>query len=82
MPTDRLSKTTTISLPPSMYREALDLARARGMTRSELFRDALRRYGRDEGEWQELAAYGRRRAKAAGIRTERDVERLVDGLRT
>ena len=29
-------------------------------------------------EWQVLFDYGRRKAKAAGIRTEEDVERLID----
>lgn len=29
-------------------------------------------------EWQDLLKYGRRKAKAAGIRTEKDVERLID----
>ena len=77
----RVSKTTTISLPPGLYKEALRMAKARGMTRSELFREALRRYQRDEQEWQDLLEYGRRKAEAAGIRTEEDVERLIDGSR-
>jgi metal-responsive CopG/Arc/MetJ family transcriptional regulator len=81
MPATRTSKTTTISLPPRLYRQAVRLARARGMTRSELFRDALRRYGRDEDEWQELASYGVRKAGQAGIRTEDDVERIVNEAR-
>lgn len=77
----RSSRTTTISLPPGLYKEAVSLAKAKGMTRSELFRDALRRYQRDEGEWQELAAYGNGKAREAGIRTEEDIERLIDELR-
>ncbi|HAH08270.1 MAG TPA: CopG family transcriptional regulator [Elusimicrobia bacterium] len=81
MKTKRVSKTTTISLPPGLYQEAMELARAKGMTRSELFREALRRYQRDEQEWQDLLAYGRRKAKLAGIRSEADVERLVDAGR-
>ena len=51
------------------------------MTRSELFREALRRYRRDEQEWQDLLDYGRRKAEAAGIGSEEDVERLVDESR-
>lgn len=81
MRTARVSKTTTISLPPRLYREALGLAKAKGMTRSELFRDALRRYQRDEQEWQGLLAYGRRKAAAAGIHTEAEVERIIDATR-
>ena len=77
----RLSKTTTISLPPGLYREALSIAKAKGMTKSELFREALRRYQREEGLWHGLFAYGRRRAEAAGIHTAEEVERLIDESR-
>ena len=81
MKSTRISKTTTISLPPGLYQDVLKLAKAKGMTRSELFRDALRRYQRDELEWQGLLEYGRRKAKAAGIGSEADVERLIDESR-
>lgn len=39
---------------------------------------ALRRYELEEQEWQALFDYGRRKAQVAGIRTEEDVERLID----
>ena len=77
----RIRRTTSISLPPSLYKEALRMAQAKGMTKSELFREALRRYQRDEQEWQSLMAYGRRKAETAGIRTQEDVERLIDESR-
>ena len=81
MPAQRISKTTTISLPPGLYKEALRMAKDKGMTKSELFREALRRYQRDEREWQQLMDYGRRKAQAAHIATEEDVERIVDESR-
>lgn len=81
MRTRRISRTTTISLPPTLYGEALKLAKAKAMTKSELFREALRRYQRDEQEWRALAEYGRRKAAAANIRSEEDVERLIDESR-
>ena len=77
----RNSKVVTISLPPALYARALKTARANGMTRSELLREALRRYEVEHQEWQALLAYGRRKAKAASIRTEADVERLIDAAR-
>ncbi len=77
----RTSKTTTISLPPRLYRQAVRTARANGMTTSELFREAFRGYQRQEAEWQALLAYGQRKAKAADIRTDADVERLIDAAR-
>lgn len=81
MNTGRTSKTTTISLPPKVYSEMDRLAKIKGMTRSELLRDALRRYQKEEEGWRELVAYGRGKADKAGIRTEEDVERLMDDLR-
>lgn len=81
MSTGRTSKTTTISLPPKVYSDMDRLARDKGMTRSELLRDALRRYQKDEEGWQELLAYSRGKAAKTGIRTEQDVERLMDESR-
>ena len=74
----RNSRVVTISLPPTLLARVLKTAKAKGMTRSELVREALRRYEREEQEWQALLAYGQRKAKTASIRTEEDVERLID----
>lgn len=81
MSSNRISRVTTVSLSPSLYRVAERLAEYRGMTRSELFRDALRRYEMEEGEWDELLAYGRRKAAEKGVKSERDVERLIHETR-
>jgi len=50
-----------------------------GRTRSELLREALRRY-MEEQEWKETLRYGRMRAKEKGI-TEDQVEDIVDAYR-
>ncbi len=81
MRTDRLSYTTTISLPPPLYREILKRAKASAMSTSELLREAFRRYVREEREWEELLSYGRSRARKSGVLTDRDVERLIDASR-
>jgi len=81
MRTERVSHTTTISLPPPLYREVLKRAKANAMSTSELLREAFRRYLREEREWEEILAYGRSRARKAGVRTEKDVERLIDESR-
>ena len=81
MKSRRISRTTTISFPPRLYKVILQLVRQKGMTKSELVRDALRRYQREEESWQEILVYGRRRAAAAGIKNEEDVERLIDESR-
>ncbi len=81
MQTARTSFTTTISLPPKLYKVVLATAKTKGMTNSELFREAFRRYLRDEQEWQELLSYGRFKAKKAGLQTDEAVERLIDKSR-
>lgn len=77
----RSSRVVTISLPPRLFQRVMKTARSKGMTRSELVREALRRYEFEEQEWQALFDYGRRKAHATGIRTEEDVERLIDASR-
>lgn len=74
------SKLVTISMPPALYRQARRAAREEGRTQSELLREALRRY-LFARSWQELQRYGKQRAKALGIRSERDVVRLVKEFR-
>jgi len=77
----RSSRTTTISLPPPLYKVVLATAKAKGMTNSELFREAFRRYLRDEQEWHELLSYGRAKARKARATAEGAVERLIDKSR-
>jgi Arc/MetJ-type ribon-helix-helix transcriptional regulator len=72
----RTTKTITFSLPPDMAEQVEKTMKAEGRTRSELLREALRRYFRQRQEWQRLLEYGQRRAGELGIRPE-DVDRLV-----
>ena len=71
----RTTKVTSLSLPPKLLREAELLARREGRTRSELLREALRRY-LAESRWRELQEFGRKQARKLGI-AEEDVERLI-----
>ena len=75
----RVTKTITLSLPPEMVDKIEELMKKEGRTRSELFREALRRY-MEEQEWKEITRYGRMRAKEKGI-TEDQVEDIVDAYR-
>ena len=60
-------------------RDAEAVARARGTTKSELVRDALRRQVQLE-RLRELQRYGRSRAEERGVGPE-DAEALVDEIR-
>ena len=75
----RTTSTVTFSLPPEMAERVDRLVEQEGRSRSELVREALRRYI-DDSEWQRLLDYGERRARERGIGPE-DVEQLVDEYR-
>lgn len=78
--TTRITKTWTVSLSPALVRDAERAAREENRTRSELVREALRRY-LEERRWSKLQRQTALRAQALGIRTEDDVDRLVHAVR-
>ena len=71
----RTMKILSLSLPPELLREAERVAKKEGRTKSELFREALRRYIQEQ-RWTELRQYGAGQARKLGLR-EADVEPLV-----
>lgn len=75
----RTSKILSLSLPPALLREAERLAKKEGRTKSELFREAFRRY-LHERRWAELRRYGARQSRTLGLK-ETDVSRLVEEYR-
>ena len=72
----RTTEILSISLSKKELGELAKLAKKEGRTRSELVREALRRYqaGRD---WQYLQSVGEKIAVRLGIETEEDVERIA-----
>jgi predicted transcriptional regulator len=81
MPTTRRSRVFTISMPPEMAAVAQHLAKRENRTMSELMREALRAYQRDEITrlFDETAAYAATR-NPRGY-TEEDIPRLVAEVR-
>lgn len=77
----RTRKLITISLPPAMLKDAEQIAAKEHRTKSELVREALRRYIDAERGWRALQRYGQVQAKKLGIRTEEDVARVVKEFR-
>jgi metal-responsive CopG/Arc/MetJ family transcriptional regulator len=75
----RTSKLVTISLLPELLEEAERLAKEEKRSRSEFFREAIRKYIEDK-KWERLYRYGRLKAQEQGL-VEADVERLVDEYR-
>ena len=80
-----LRKPKSISLPEPFAKEVERFAKREHQTVSELVRAALRHYMTDSqerrGAWKEVMAYGRKKAKEAGIHTEEEVYRIMDQLR-
>ncbi len=76
---NRISQPVTITLPPKLLRVADKIARDEGRTRSEFFRDALRAF-LWKRRWEDIQAYGSRRAKKMGLK-EKDIEGIVDEVR-
>ncbi len=75
----RTTKILSLSLPPEILRQAQRVAKKEGRTKSELFREALRRYIQ-ERRWAELRQYGASQVRKLGL-TEVDVEPLITGDR-
>lgn len=69
----------TISLPKQLAAEADEMARAEGKTLSAVVQDALReaRARRLNSELGALQEFWSAKAKAKGVLTERDLERLL-----
>ena len=75
----RTTKTISLSVPPEMAEKIKELMKKEGRTRSELIREALRRYV-EEQEWKEIYWYGEMKAREKGI-TEDQVEDIIDAHR-
>jgi len=73
------AKARSLSLPADVVREAERLARLEGRTKTEVLREALRRYA-TEKRWRRLQRYGAGRARKAGL-TGADVGRAVQEFR-
>jgi len=75
----RTTKTITLSLPPEMVDKIEELMKEEGRTRSELLREALRRYA-EEQEMKKIYRYGEIKTRERGI-TEDQIEDIIDARR-
>ena len=68
-----------ISLPADLAAEVEAIARDENKSLSAVVQDALRAFKRSRlrGEFRELQGYWSNRARAAGVLSERDLERLL-----
>ena len=75
------TQTINISLPSGLMDDLDLLAQKEYRNRSELIREAIRCYIREEREWKELFAYGQKQAKKIGLEREQDVDKIVKAYR-
>lgn len=66
-----------VSVPPALAKRIKKVAKEENRTRSELLREAFRRYEFDR-DWVKIKAWGKQTARRMGIKTEDDVERIAD----
>jgi CopG family transcriptional regulator / antitoxin EndoAI len=76
----RTTQPITISLPPDLLQETQRLAREESRTRTDLIRDALRQYLASR-RWQRLRQWGAETAEDLGLKTEADLQRLLNASR-
>jgi CopG family transcriptional regulator/antitoxin EndoAI len=73
------TRVRSLTLPSDVVREAERLAKQEGRTKTEVLREALRRYG-EERRWRGLQRYGAGQARKLGV-SEADVQRAVQEFR-
>jgi len=76
----RTTKPITVSLPTDLLRETQRVAKEETRSRSEVIRDALRQYLASR-RWQRLRQWGAETAERLGLKTEADLQRLLDEVR-
>jgi len=75
------TQTFNIALPKDLVEKIDELAKKEYRNRSELIREALRVYLKEESEWEEILAYGRKKGIQKGIKSEKDVDKIVNNYR-
>lgn len=75
------TQTFNIALPSSLVARMDLVATNEYRNRSELIREAVRIYLEDKLEWDDIFDFGRRAAKKVGIRSEEDVNKIVQEYR-
>jgi CopG family transcriptional regulator / antitoxin EndoAI len=76
----RTTKPITVSLPLDLLQETQRVALEEARTRTDLIRDALRQYLASR-RWQRLREWGSETAERLGLKTEADLQRLLDTAR-
>ena len=71
------TQTFNIALPKALVRAVDRQAQKEYKNRSELIRDLLQKHLERKEKWENIFAYGKRKAKEMGIKSEKDIDRIV-----
>jgi metal-responsive CopG/Arc/MetJ family transcriptional regulator len=74
-------QTFNISLPKELVRKADLVAKKEYRNRSELIKEALRSYLQNREAWSQIFAAGARAARKLGIKSEKEVYKIVEEYR-
>ena len=75
------TRTLNIALPKELVKKVDEVARREYRNRSELIREAIRRYMKDLDDWERIFEYGKNVGKKMGIKSEEDVNKIVHEYR-
>ena len=76
----RTTKIMTFPLPPEMVKEVERIVKKENRTKSELFREALRKYI-DDKRWLKIRQWGLKTSQELGVSIEEDVDKLIHEFR-
>ena len=76
----RTTKPITISLPTNILRETERIAKEEVRTRTDVIREALNQYVASR-RWRRLRQWGAQTAERLDLKTEDDLENLLDHVR-
>lgn len=73
--------TINLSLPKKLLSQIDQQSKKEARSRSELIREATRNYLKRIAAWDAIFKYGRKKAKELGIKSEKDVYRMIQEYR-
>lgn len=71
------TQTFNIALPKDLVKAVDRQAKKEFKNRSELIRDLLQRHLERKEKWKSIFAYGKRKAREMGIKSEKEIDEIV-----
>lgn len=72
----RNSRVVSVSLAPAVYEMMEKIRRQEDKSRSELFKEMIRKYNEDK-RWERIYRWGRETAKKFNIKSEADIDKIL-----